>query len=209
VRHRYDGEDVLRGVSLEVAQGESVALTGPNGAGKTTLARMTMGLVRPREGRVTVGDWDVASRKPHQMAARVGYAFQHADLQLFARTVREDVAFGPRRLGRGDASVDELLAELRLDRVAHRHPYDLPPPLRKLVSLAGVVALEPGVLVLDEPTAGMGKDLRDVVVAALERRLAAGVTVIAISHDRALVGAVAMREVVLEGGVVVANRAVG
>ncbi len=208
VSFAYAAEDVLRDVTLRVAAGESVVLLGPNGAGKTTLTRMLMGLVRPRTGRVTVGDWDVAGRQPRQMAARVGYAFQHADQQLFARTVAADVAFGPAQLGIGVSHVPALLAELGLDDVADRHPYDLPAPLRKLVSLAGVLAMRTGALVLDEPTAGFDRSLRATVAAALRRRIADGATVLSVSHDLAFVRAVATREVVLEQGRVVADRAV-
>ena len=203
VSHRYDGEDVVRDVTLHIAPGESVALLGPNGAGKTTLTRMLMGLVRPRAGAVHVGDWDVATRRPDQMAARVGYAFQHADQQLFARTVRGDVGFGPRRLGRGDAGVDDVLAELGLEGAAERHPYDLPAPVRKLVTLAGVFAMQPAVLMLDEPTAGFDRGLRARVVEAVRRRNAGGVTVIVVSHDLEFVATVARREVTLERGRVV------
>jgi energy-coupling factor transport system ATP-binding protein len=200
VRFAYAGEDVLHGISLAIGAGESVALLGHNGAGKTTLTRMLMGLIRPREGAVSVGDWAVATRRPHQMASRVGYAFQHADQQLFARTVTDDVAFGPSRLGIGTAHVPGVLAELGLAEVVGRHPYDLPAPLRKLVSVAGVLAMRTGVLVLDEPTAGFDSELRSRVVAALKRRRADGVTVICVSHDLAFVRAVATREVTLDHG---------
>ena len=206
VRAGYGDVEVLHGCTADVAAGESVVLVGPNGAGKTTLTRLLVGLHRPSAGRVMVGDWDVARRRPDEMARRVGYVFQHADQQLFARTVRDDVAFGPRQLGMGDAGVDEVLAELRLDGVADRHPYDLPGPLRKLVSLAGVLAMRPGVLVLDEPTAGFDGDLRARYVAAIRRRLEAGVTVIAVTHDLALVATLAPRELVMEGGRLVAER---
>jgi energy-coupling factor transporter ATP-binding protein EcfA2 len=203
VSHDYGRGDVLQDVSLAIQPGESVALLGPNGAGKTTLTRMLMGLVRPRAGSVSVGDWDVAARRPDEMAARVGYAFQHADQQLFARTVREDVAFGPGRLGSGDSGVEDVLAELGLSAVASRHPYDLPAPVRKLVTLAGVFAMQPGVLVLDEPTAGFDGELRARVVAAIEARLARGTTVIAVSHDLGFVRATSRRQVTLEQGRVV------
>jgi energy-coupling factor transporter ATP-binding protein EcfA2 len=203
VSHAYGAADVVSGVSLAVGAGESVALLGHNGAGKTTLTRMLMGLVRPRAGRVTVGDWDVAARRPDEMAQRVGYAFQHADQQLFAGSVREDVAFGPRRLGHGDDGVDDVLAELELASVAARHPYDLPAPVRKLVTLAGVLAMRPGVLVFDEPTAGFDRGLRALVVRAVQGRVAAGVTVLCVSHDLAFVAAVARRSVtIVEGRVV-------
>ena len=203
VSHAYGGADVVSGVSLAIEAGESVALLGHNGAGKTTLTRMLMGLVRPRAGRVTVGDWDVAARRPDEMARRVGYAFQHADQQLFARSVRDDVAFGPCSLGRGAAGVDDVLAELELTGVAARHPYDLPAPVRKLVTLAGVLAMQPGVLVFDEPTAGFDTGLRRLVVEAVQRRLAAGITVLFVSHDLAFVAAVGRRSVTLEQGRVV------
>ena len=200
VRFGYAEGDVLRGVSLAIGAGESVALRGRNGAGKTTMTRMLMGLVRPRSGRVSVGDWNVAARRPHEMARRVGYAFQHADQQLFARTIRADVAFGPRRLGLGDGHVDGVLDELGLEALRERHPYDLPAPLRRLVALAGVLAMRTGVLVLDEPTAGFDRELRSRVERALRRRLDAGVTVVVITHDLALVAELARREVVLEEG---------
>lgn len=194
------GADVVRGVSLRVAAGESVVLAGPNGAGKTTLTRMAMGLVRPQAGRVSVGDWDVASRRPDEMARRVGYVFQHADQQLFARSVREDVAFGPRQLGRSDAAIPGVLEELALTACAAVHPYDVSAPVRKVVALAGVLAMEPAVLILDEPTAGLDREMRGRVVGALRRRRAAGITVIAISHDRAFTGEMAQRVVTMRGG---------
>ena len=209
VRFAYAGDDVLRCVLLSVSAGESVALLGRNGAGKTTLTRMLMGLVRPRTGRVSVGDWDVAGRRPHEMARRVGYAFQHADQQLFARSIHEDVAFGPLRLGLGDGHVDEVLAELGLAQARDRHPYDLPAPLRKLVTIAGVLAMRTGVLVLDEPTAGFDRELRSRVVRSLRRRLEAGVTLVVITHDLALVADLARREVVLEEGRIARDTARG
>ena len=205
VRFAYDGADVLHGVTLDLPAGSAVAILGPNGAGKTTLTRLLIALLRPRAGRVTVGDWDVATKRPDEMARRVGYVFQHADQQLFERTVRRDVAFGPRCLGRPAAGVERALEELGLVSVADVHPYDLPPPSRKLVALAGVLAMEPGVLVLDEPTAGLDRAGRDLVVTALRRRNAAGVTFVVVSHDVAFVAETAERVVVLREGVVAAD----
>ena len=209
VRFAYDGAEALRGVSLDVPAGTTLAILGPNGAGKTTLTRLLIGLLRPRAGRVSVGDWDVAAKRPDELAARVGYVFQHADQQLFERTVRRDVAFGPRRLGLGDGGVERALGELELLGAAESHPYDLPAPARKLVALAGVLAMEPGVLVLDEPTAGLDRAGRDRVIAALRRRSVEGVTVVVVSHDLAFVAEVAERIVVLREGVVVADAPAG
>ena len=205
VRFAYDGAEALRGVSLDVPAGTGLAILGPNGAGKTTLTRLLIGLLRPQAGRVTVGDWDVAGKRPDEMASRVGYVFQHADQQLFERTVRRDVAFGPRCLGRPGEGVERALDELGLLASADIHPYDLPAPARKLVALAGVLAMEPGVLVLDEPTAGLDRAGRGRVIAALRRRAAAGVTVVVVSHDVAFVAEVAERVVVLRDGVVAAD----
>ena len=206
VRYAYADVEALRGVSLAARAGESLALIGTNGAGKTTLTRLLVALIRPAAGRVTVGDWDVAARRPDEMAHRVGYVFQHADQQLFARSVREDVAFGPRRLGRA-GPVAEVLEELALGPWAETHPYDVPAPLRKLVALAGVLAMEPGVLILDEPTAGLDRTQRALVIGALRRRSGRGVTLLVVSHDLAFVAEVADRVAVMEGGRLAADRA--
>ncbi len=207
-RYAYGEGDVeaLRGVSLRISGGEAVALLGKNGAGKTTLTRLLVALLVPRAGRVSVGGWDVATRSPDEMARRVGYVFQHADQQLFARTVREDVVFGPRQLRRSATPVAGVLEELELQSFADVHPYDVPAPLRKLVALAGVLASEPELLVLDEPTAGLGREQRELVVRALRRRLARGVTVLAVSHDLPFVAEAAERTVVMSEGAVVADR---
>ena len=206
VRYAYADVEALRGVNLAVGAGESVALIGRNGAGKTTLTRLLVALLRPAAGRVAVGDWDVAAKRPDQMAWRVGYVFQHADHQLFARSVREDVAFGPRRLGARQVPVTEVLDELGLATYADVHPYDVPAPVRKLVALAGVLAMEPGVLILDEPTAGLDRDQRDLAVAALRRRSALGATVLVVSHDLGFVAETADRVIVMEAGRIAADR---
>ena len=203
VRYAYGAREALRGVSLRIGAGEQVALVGPNGAGKTTLTRLLVALRRPGAGRVTVGDWEVAHKRPDEMAQRVGYVFQHADHQLFARSIRDDVVFGPRRLGRSEALVPGVLEEMGLAAAAGLHPYDVPAPLRKLVALAGVLAMEPCVLVLDEPTAGLDRVQRDRVVSALQRRAEAGVTVLAVSHDLGFVAEVAARVVVMGDGRIV------
>ena len=205
IRYAYGDVEALRGISLEIRAGESVALIGRNGAGKTTLTRALVALNRPAAGRVAVGDWDVAARRPDEMARRIGYVFQHADQQLFARTVREDVSFGPRRLGRR-GPVDAVLGELSLAPYADTHPYDVPGPLRKLVALAGVLAMEPGALILDEPTAGLDRVQRELVARALRRRSEAGVTLLVVSHDLGFVAEVAERVVVMERGRIVADR---
>jgi energy-coupling factor transport system ATP-binding protein len=208
IRFSYGAVEALRGVDLALAAGEQVALLGPNGAGKTTLTRLLVALRRPSAGRVTVGDWEVALRRPDEMARRVGYVFQHADQQLFARSIEEDVAFGPRCLGLRRPRVGPVLEELGLAAVARLHPYDVPAPTRKLVALAGVLAMEPRVLVLDEPTAGLDRPQRDLVVEALRGRARDGVTVLAVSHDLGFVAEAADRVVVMREGRIAEDRPV-
>jgi energy-coupling factor transport system ATP-binding protein len=188
VTFRYpNGVQALTGVSLTIAGGEAVAVIGENGAGKTTLARHLNGLLRPQQGRVLIGDWDTREHTVAQLAHRVGYVFQNPDDQLFERTVRRELAFGPRNLGRDEAAiaaaVAQALARLDLEAVADSHPYDLSLAQRRLVALAAVLAMETPIVVLDEPTTGQdaaGTALLGRVIADLK---AAGRTVITISHD--------------------------
>jgi energy-coupling factor transporter ATP-binding protein EcfA2 len=195
---------VLREVSFAIGAGERVALLGRNGAGKSTLARLITGLLRPNNGTVWVGDWDTRGRRPEELARRVGSMFQHADQQLFARTVREDVAFGPRALGFDPADVarrtTHALALLDLTSLADEHPYDLPLPFRKLAALAGALALEPALLVLDEPTAGLDPALQGRVGRAIGERAAGGTTLLVITHDLGFAAETLDRALVLDAG---------
>ncbi len=212
VSFAYGGRPVLRDVSCVVAPGEAVAVIGRNGAGKTTLTRLIAGLERAETGTVRVGGRDAARHRPDELARRVAVVFQHADQQLFARTVREDVAFGPRALGvphrEAAIRVAAALAELRLDDVAHEHPYDLPAPMRKLAALAGALALAPVVLVLDEPTAGLDRTLRTRVASVIRTRRAAGCAVLVATHDIAFAAETLDRALVLDGGAVAFDGAI-
>jgi energy-coupling factor transporter ATP-binding protein EcfA2 len=204
VSFAYGDRPALEGVRFELGPGERAALLGHNGAGKSTLLRLVTGLLKPASGTVWVGDWDTRAKSPAELARRVGSLFQHADQQLFARTVRDDVAFGPRVTGvrAGDAAgrVERALAALDLEAVAGQHPYDLPPPLRKLAALAGALALEPALLVLDEPTAGLDRRARRLVTDALTARAEHGVALLVITHDLAFAAETLDRGLVLERG---------
>ncbi len=152
VSFSYGTVPVLANVSFSIASGERVALLGRNGGGKSTLVRLIAGLQWPDQGIVWVGDWDTRDCVPEQLAWRVATVFQHADQQLFATSVRDDVSFGPRALGVGEREVqrrtESALEDVDLTAHADQHPYDLPPGLRKLAALAGALALEPALLVL-------------------------------------------------------------
>jgi energy-coupling factor transporter ATP-binding protein EcfA2 len=204
VSFSYGEAPVLNGVSCSVAPGERVALLGRNGAGKSTVVRLVAGLERPDAGTVWVGDWDTRDCAPERLARRVASMFQHADQQLFASTVRGDVSFGPRALGVGEREVErrtgDALEVLDLVPYAAHHPYDLPPALRKLAALAGALALEPALLVLDEPTIGLDRALRERVTRALLERSAAGVALLVITHDLTFAAETLERGLVLDRG---------
>jgi energy-coupling factor transporter ATP-binding protein EcfA2 len=186
--HRYPvGVDAVRGVSLRFAPGETVAIVGQNGSGKTTFVKHLNGLLRPDEGRVLIDGRDIAGEPVNRLAATVGFVFQSPDDQLFERSVDREVGFGPRTLGieTGLAKrlVDGAIAAAGLDDVRSTNPYDLDLSRRKLVALAGVLAIDPAVLVLDEPTTGQdGPGVRRVG-AVVDAFAAAGRSVVAITHD--------------------------
>jgi energy-coupling factor transport system ATP-binding protein len=201
------GVSALTDLSLSVSAGEALALLGPNGAGKTTALRLAMALLHPSAGEVRVMGKPTAGRMPEDVAGDAGFLFQQPEHQLFASSVREDVAFGPRQLGRDnvDEVVDRALDQLELGHVASVHPYDLPAPRRRLVALAGVLALRPRLLLLDEPTAGLDRHSRMLVRRALAARRADGGAVMAVSHDGEFVLEAMDRAVTLEQGRVVGD----
>jgi energy-coupling factor transport system ATP-binding protein len=208
VRFAYpDGTVALDGVDLEIATGDRVAIVGQNGSGKSTLVRQLNGLLRPTSGRIVLDGRDATGRHVAELAATVGLAFQNPDRQIFASSVRREVAFGPRNLGRRgtatDEAVERALASVGLADAADANPYDLGFSRRKLLAIASILAMETPIVVLDEPTTG--QDARGVErVAAIVRSLAAaGRTVIAISHDMRFVAHSFARIVVMRAGRIV------
>ena len=186
--HRYPGGlEAVRGVSLRIQPGESVAIVGQNGSGKTTLVKHLNGLLRPAAGRVLVAGRDIADDPVHMLARTVGFVFQSPDDQLFERTVEREIAFGPRTLGieAGLTArlIDGAVAAAGLADVRATNPYDLDLSRRKLVALASVLAIDPAILVLDEPTTGQDGPGVARVGAIVDAFAAAGRTVIAITHD--------------------------
>ena len=201
------GTEALTDVSLTIGAGERVAIIGQNGSGKSTLVRQLNGLLRPTSGAVRVAGNDVARRRVAELAALVGLAFQNPDRQIFSPTVRGEVAFGARNLGRRrdelDRAVAGALEAVGMTQLEGEHPYDLGYSKRKLLTIASVLAMETPVVVLDEPTTG--QDARGVrrikeLVTDLGAR---GRTVIAISHDIRFVAESFERVVVMGRGRVV------
>ncbi len=209
VSYRYPrgGALALDGISLQIANGERVALIGQNGSGKTTLVRHLNGLLRPTSGRVLHDGIDVTRRTVAQLARSVGLAFQDPDRQIFAASVRREVEFGPRNLGMSGGglrtAVDTALAEVGLAAEAGTNPYDLGASRRKLLALASVQAMRTPVLILDEPTTGQDMRGVEIVKRIIDGAHAAGRTVIAISHDMGFVAESFDRVVVLKDGKVI------
>ncbi len=204
---RYGEAPVLRDVSFDVRAGESVALLGRNGAGKTTLTKLVVALLHPERGYVRVGDRTTEGRVPEHMAHLVAYVFQHPDQQLFARTVRAEVAYGPRQLHRDapeiDRVVDQALEWVGLEAMRDEHPYDLPAPQRKLVTIAAAIAQRPRVMVLDEPTQGLDRAGARRVAGVVRRLKDERVAVLAVTHDVTFMAEALERAVVLAEGRIV------
>ncbi|MFC7616631.1 energy-coupling factor ABC transporter ATP-binding protein [Actinokineospora soli] len=199
-----DGHQALFGVDLRVDPGERVALLGPNGAGKTTLVLHLNGVHTPGSGRVSVAGLEVA--KPHlkEIRRRVGIVFQDPDDQLFMPTVREDVAFGPANFGLPDAEgrVERALAAVGMAEHADRSPMHLSGGQRRRVALATVLACDPEILVLDEPSANLEpvarRELAEVLLG-LDR------TLLMVTHDLPYALQLCPRSVLIDDGVVVAD----
>jgi len=158
--HAYaDGTPALRGIDLCIAAGEAVALVGANGAGKSTLLMHLNGLLLPGGGSVHIEGVAVTRATLAAVRRRVGYVFQDADDQLFMPTVQDDVAFGPLNLGLPTAQVQArvraALAAVGAAHLAARAPYRLSGGEKRAVAIAGVLAMDPAILVLDEPTSGL------------------------------------------------------
>ena len=182
---RYPGsQQALFGVDLHVHAGERVALLGPNGAGKTTLVLHLNGVLRAGAGTVSVSGLSVDDANLAEIRRRVGIVFQDPDDQLFMPTVRDDVAFGPANLGlRGaelEARVAMALAAVGVADLADRVPHHLSFGQRRRVAIATVLAMEPDILVLDEPTSNLDPASRRELADILR---ALPVTVLMVTHD--------------------------
>lgn len=190
VAFRYpDGSVGLDGCTLRVARGTRNALIGANGAGKTTLFQHANGLLRPQRGTVRHAGQplDYGRAGLRRLRSAVGLVFQNPDQQLFSASVREDVAFGPLNLGLDEATVrrrvDGALRAVGMERLADRPVHNLSFGQKKRVCIAGVLAMEPSLLVLDEPMAGLDHAMRRDLLAVLDDLHARGITLLLATHD--------------------------
>jgi energy-coupling factor transporter ATP-binding protein EcfA2 len=210
VWYSYPGrEPALRGVDLEIGAGQFVALVGQNGSGKTTLAKQFNGLLRPGRGSILVDGQEIAGRETADLATTIGYCYQNPDHQIFASTVAEEIEFGPRNLG---VSPDEvirrtgrLLDLVRLRDEAERYPFSLGRGQRQKLAVASVLAMEPRILIVDEPTTGLDWQGGRAMMRLMRELNQGGRTIMIITHDMNIVAEFAERAVVMAGGRIVAD----
>ena len=199
----------LEDVSLTIEDGELIGLLGHTGSGKTTLVQHLNGLLKPTSGKVVVDGLDITEKDVSllEVRRRVGLVFQYPEYQLFEETVARDVAFGPRNLGLSEQEVDQrvrfALREVGLayDEIAQRSPFELSGGQMRRVAIAGVLAMRPKTLILDEPTAGLDPAGRRSILGMIrELHAAGGLTVVMVSHNMDDISSLATRLVVMSRG---------
>lgn len=208
VSFTYDGvHKALDDITFEIEDGSFLGVIGHTGSGKSTMTQLMNALLVPSEGRVLVDGIDTSVRKSRrEIRAKVGLAFQYPETQLFASTVAEDVAFGPHNLGLSHDEVGQRVREalervsLVYDEVAERSPFDLSGGQQRKVALAGIIAMRPSVLVLDEPGAGMDPQTMREIRANLRALNEQGTTIVLVSHSMEDVAELCSDAIVLEQG---------
>ena len=199
----------IHDVNLEIADGELIGLLGHTGSGKTTLIQHLNGLVKATEGRIIVDGLDLTEKGVSLLEVRkkVGLVFQYPEYQLFEETVAKDIAFGPKNMGLSAEEIDRrvrfAMQQVGLDyeTMAERSPFELSGGQMRRVAIAGVLAMQPKVLILDEPTAGLDPaGRRSILNMIRELHAAGGLTVIMVSHSMDDISTLATRLVVMSKG---------
>ncbi|MBP3226186.1 MAG: ATP-binding cassette domain-containing protein [Methanobrevibacter sp.] len=212
IKYSYNNDyQALKGVSLKIEKGEMVALLGKNGAGKSTLFLHLNGIYEPDEGKVFIDGEELKYDKKSLLKFRqkVGIVFQNPDDQIFAPTVEEDVAFGPLNLGLSmeevQDRVEEALERVGMSGFEKTAPHHLSGGQKKRVAIAGILAMKPEIMVLDEPTAGLDPQGVTNLVKLLKELNDEGITIIISTHEVDLVPDYANRVFVLVGGELIAE----
>ncbi|MFW9954434.1 MAG: energy-coupling factor ABC transporter ATP-binding protein [Candidatus Thorarchaeota archaeon] len=206
----YDGiYPALRGVSLQIDEGERIAIMGANGAGKTTLVKHMNGLLRPQAGRVFLNGHDTSKMSVAELAKVVGLVWQNPDHQLFLDTVEKEITFGLKNLGYSLETIQEkysrTISKLGIESMTERSPFSLSGGERKRVALASVLATEPHVLVLDEPTIGQDAYQKKNLSELLLELNSKGCAVICVTHDIEFVIEHFPRTIVMADGKIIAD----
>jgi energy-coupling factor transport system ATP-binding protein len=188
IHFAYEGiYTALKGVSVQIDDGERVAIVGANGAGKTTLIKHFNGLLRPLSGRVILDGYDIKHKSVAELSRTIGLVWQNPDHQLFLNTCEEEVVFGLKKLGFDKDEANErcskTMSRLDLEGFTERSPFNLSGGERKRLALATVLATEPRILALDEPTTGQDAGQKEKLAKLLMELNAKGGTVIVVTHD--------------------------
>jgi len=207
VSFRYpDGTEALKGISFKIFHGESVGITGANGAGKTTILLNLNGHLLPTGGEISIGDTPLTKKMRQEIRKKVGFVFQNADDQLFMPTVYEDVAFGPINLGLTTEKVDErvrnALEMVGCIHLMHRPPHRLSEGQKRAVAIASVMAMNPDILVMDEPASNLDPKSRRQLINLLKSFRHSKIIA---SHDLDMILDVCERCLIIKDGKVVAD----
>ena len=214
LKHIYEkgmpGESVaLEDITFSVEDGEFLGIIGHTGSGKSTLLQHLNGLLKPDEGTIEIGDTDITASgiSMVEIRKRIGLVFQYPEYQLFEETVAKDVAFGPRNLGLGEEEIEERVREaielvgLDYEKFKDRSPFELSGGQKRRVAIAGVIAMRPEVLILDEPTAGLDPKAHKDVLAMIEEvhRRTGNITIL-VSHNMADFAGLSDKVLVIDSG---------
>lgn len=201
-----DGTHALKNINMDIYKGQKVAIMGPNGAGKSTLFSHFNGLTEPTSGHVEIDGKAIKYDKDTLLEVRqkVGIVFQDPNDQLFAPTVKEDVAFGPMNLGLDyeevERRVDEALTMVGMEQYMDKTPHHLSGGQQKRVAIAGIIAMRPEIMILDEPTAGLDPEGVEKVLDILDNLNKEGMSIVISSHDIEMVNEFAEKIFVLNNG---------
>ena len=204
----------LEDVSFRLEPGEFAAIIGHTGSGKSTLVQQLNGLLRPDSGKITVGEVCITdpSTKMTEVRRKVGLVFQYPEYQLFEETVAKDVAFGPKQVGMTGEKLDRVVADsirltgLDYEEVKERSPFELSGGQKRRVAIAGVLAMKPEILILDEPTAGLDPSAhRDVLDLIRRIHRQEDMTILLVSHNMGDIAELADRVLVMNRGRLVMN----
>lgn len=204
-----DGTQALKNINIEIEKGEKVAIIGPNGAGKSTLFSHFNGLTEPTSGCVKIEGKPISFEKDELLKVRqkVGIVFQDPNDQLFAPTVKEDIAFGPMNLGLSydevEKRVEDALKMVGMENYEDKTPHHLSGGQQKRIAIAGIIAMKPELMILDEPTAGLDPDGVEKVLNIMNQLNEEGMTLIISSHDIDIISKYADKIFVLYNGEII------
>ena len=193
VCYAYGKEIALRYINLNIQKGESVIIQGPNGCGKSTLIKLLNGIIFPMEGSYTYQGHEITlkdTRFAKWFHQQMGYVFQNADTQLFCGSVEEEIAFGPTQMGLSENEIrqrtEDCLKLFGIEKLRERPPYHLSGGEKRKVSLACILSMNPEVLILDEPLAGLDENTQKMLIDFLKKFHVSGKTLIIITHNNQL-----------------------